>query len=122
MAQTERQRQLRYTIITICLPRAVDRFLRKNEDYGSGSDEFGAKAQIIDIARKYKKLKAHIWDGEPLTGEPLEEVIDDMIGHLLLLKEHIISQKWAQPLNVPTFSAEAWTDTYMAMVREHFNG
>jgi hypothetical protein len=94
------------------LPQAVVRFLEKNEDYGSGSDEFGPKAQIMDISRKYKKLKAAIWDGEVMIGEPIEEVIDDMIGHLLLLRESWDHDPGGTPSGLPGFDYTDWAMEY----------
>ena len=110
MAQTERHCQLRWNIIADVMPRAFSRFLEKNEDYGEGSDEFGARAQIMDISRKYKKLKAAIWDDEELTGEPVLEVLDDMIGHLLLMREHLDPPDLPGPFS--EFTHAQWSSAY----------
>jgi len=66
------------------LPAALQRFIRKNVDYGDAAVHLGSKGQFADMNRKYWKLKAALWDGKKLTGEPIEEVLQDMIGHCLL--------------------------------------
>jgi hypothetical protein len=101
------------------MPDTMVRFLRKNEDYKSNSDQFGPKAQIIDVARKFGKIKAVVWDGETLDSEPLEEVIDDMVAHLFLLKEALAyegtSGEGLSPLN---FDALAWRTGYDKTIDE----
>jgi hypothetical protein len=111
MAQTARHRELRARIVQRILPQIMIRFLEKNEDYGEGNDEFGAKGEVIEIGRKYKKLKSAVWDGQPLVGEPLEEVIDDMMGHLLLLREQLLPGE-AFPLQADEFSCVDWAGRY----------
>lgn len=68
------------------MPEFIDRFVVKSHDYDDAYKFLGSRGQFSDISRKYWKLKREIWDGEELTGEPLGEVIDDMLAHLLLLK------------------------------------
>lgn len=118
MAQSDRHRQLRWNIITERLPNAVWRFLNKNEDYGTGSDEFGLAAQVHDLSRKYKKVFEAVINGKELTGEPLEEVIEDMIGHALLMLEQLGVSESGHAVE---FTAEDWLYAYsQGMV--HLNG
>lgn len=121
--QTPRQRQLRSTIVNICLPIAVHRFLMKNEDYKDDNDEFGAKGEVMQLSKKVKKIKRAIWDEEKLTGEPLDEVIDDMIGHLLLLREQLISKSVAGGTGCPPpFTAEEWNSAYNQGIGSMYGG
>jgi hypothetical protein len=121
MNQSDRQRIIRYNIVRDFLPLAMERFLEKNEDYGVGSDEFGPKAQLIDLARKYKKLKAAIWDEEDLTGEPVGEIAEDMIGHLLLLLEQMGGRRSYGDRVPPVFRAEDWEAEYNAAMDRMMN-
>ncbi|QPX62607.1 hypothetical protein SEA_WOLLYPOG_55 [Arthrobacter phage Wollypog] len=65
----------------------MDLFETRSREYGDGAAFFlGSKGQFSDIYRKIIKLKTALWDGKPeqLTSEGVEEVIYDLIGHLLL--------------------------------------
>jgi hypothetical protein len=66
------------------LPPALERFVRKNADYGDSAKFLGAKGQFADINPKFWKLYRALWLGERLVGESVEEILDDMIGHCLL--------------------------------------
>jgi hypothetical protein len=66
------------------LPAVLERFVRKNADYGGTAHFLGAKGQFADINPKFWKLKRALWDGEKLVGESVEEILDDLIGHCLL--------------------------------------
>lgn len=65
----------------------VARFLDKGDDYDNTWSHLGSKGQFADINRKFWKLKRAVWDEKELTGEPLIEVIQDLLGHLFLLLE-----------------------------------
>ena len=70
------------------VPDVHERFRKKQMAY-QGGDEFmvlGLRGQFADIHRKVGKLKTAMWDGKPedLLGEPLEEVLADLIGHCFL--------------------------------------
>jgi hypothetical protein len=119
MAQTWRHRQLRYNIVNQHLPGAIVRFLEKNGDYGDGSDEFGPRGQIMEISGKYRKLKAAVWDGQVLVGEPVEEIIDDMIAHLLLLKEQV-TDTLAPATDWPPFDYVDWAQCYAMAMKDMF--
>ena len=73
-------------ILLCVLPKVLELFLNKNKDYGDDFDEFklGAKGQFVDLWRKVGKLKKALWDGKPLVGEQVPEIMMDLIGHLLL--------------------------------------
>lgn len=66
----------------------ADRFRAKNLDY-SGQDfephlVLGEAGQFAEIWRKVWKLKKSMWDGEELTFEQKEEILQDLIGHCFL--------------------------------------
>jgi hypothetical protein len=70
-------------------------FLQKAQDYDPSVYKFlGVKGQFSDITRKYLKLKSVAWDGTitALVNEDLVEVIDDMIGHLLIMRYMIAEE------------------------------
>jgi hypothetical protein len=71
-------------IFSEVLPVALERFVRKNADYGSTAKFLGARGQFADINPKFWKLKRALWDGEQLIGESTEEILYDLIGHCLL--------------------------------------
>ena len=75
-------------VVLDSLPDLLTLFLRKNEKYAEVEKgyDLGEKGIIPDLNRKLGILKARIWDGAAEVGEDTDEVIDDMIGHLLLLK------------------------------------
>jgi len=65
---------------------SITRFIDKSKDYPPEGFRFlGQKGQFSDIARKFFKLKAAVWDGKKLEGEGPDEIIDDTIGHLIIL-------------------------------------
>lgn len=65
---------------------AIQRFKEKSGDYPPEGFQFlGAKGQFSDIARKVFKLKKAIWEGKPLKGEQPHEVVQDLMGHCMLL-------------------------------------
>lgn len=66
------------------LPSVLERFVRKNADYGNTAAFLGAKGQFADINPKFWKLKRALWDGQTLQGESLEEILADLVGHCLL--------------------------------------
>lgn len=82
-----------------------DLFVEKNRGYGercSSGDDLGIKATIPDINRKFLRVKEHIWFDKPWTGsESVEEVINDLIGHLFMLIDHLATAKLmeAHPLH-----------------------
>lgn len=73
------------------LPEIIQRFLVKNTQYARAQTghDLGIKGIIPDINRKGSALITRFWDrdGLPMEGEDdSEELIDDMIGHLLLMR------------------------------------
>lgn len=67
----------------------INRFMEKQKDYGDAADDLGAPGQYAELHRKMGKLKRALWDGEPLVGEPAEEVLQDLIGHCFLAIRHL---------------------------------
>ena len=77
------------------VPEVMRRFYRKNTKYAkvqTGHD-LGAKGIIPDINRKTGVLVDRLWDGSPEVDEDTIEVIDDLIGHLFLLREKLVTKR-----------------------------
>lgn len=66
------------------LRRWFELFMEKQVDYGDRGDDLGLAGQYAELHRKIGKLKRAMWDGVDLAGEPLEQVLLDMIGHCFL--------------------------------------
>lgn len=111
----ELDEQFRDHLIKCIVPEVVHLFLSKNEDYGKGHNEFGAKGEIIEISRKYKKLKDAIWDEVELQGEQPVEIAYDMIGHLFLLVHSLTGSRHPGSTGL---SAKEWHEFYW----ERFSG
>lgn len=90
-------------IIQSLVPEWVNHQKRKAEDYNSkpmpgfpegfeNADVLGVQGQFAEIWRKIWKLKRGMWDGETLVGEPVREVLLDMIGHCFLAIDMIDRQ------------------------------
>lgn len=74
------------------LQSSWERFSNKYKEYEPGAaDETGLAGQWADLHRKVRKLKRAFWEGEEgyLTTEGEEEILDDLLGHVLLCKEMI---------------------------------
>lgn len=65
------------------------RFMEKQKDYKDGADDLGAPGQYAELHRKMGKLRRALWEGEPLVGEPVDEVLMDLIGHCFLAIRHV---------------------------------
>lgn len=62
----------------------------KAQGYGeSDGDDLGVKGQYADMHRKWKRLKAHMWEGKPWADgeESFEEVLMDFMGHIAMTIE-----------------------------------
>jgi hypothetical protein len=68
------------------LPAFLELFLAKNRKYRRVGNSLGARGVFPDVHRKVGILKDRIWDQSDVYGEPTVEVIDDLIGHLLLMR------------------------------------
>lgn len=77
----------RYILGTV-MPHLLKLFLEKNRKYASVEKgyDLGASGIIPDINRKVGILVDRLWHGNAEIGESTDEVIDDLIGHLLLMK------------------------------------
>ncbi len=74
-------------ILTEVLPALLERFLMKNAKYRLAQvHDLGVKGVIPDINRKSSVIIDRIWNGQEQIDEDTEEVIDDLIGHLLLIR------------------------------------
>lgn len=66
---------------------ALELFINKNSAYGEpDGDDLGSRGQYAELHRKWKRLRRHLWDGEPWPeqGESFQMVMYDFIGHILL--------------------------------------
>lgn len=67
---------------------ALALFINKNNGYGDPDTLFGdlgSRGAYSDIHRKFKLLHRYLWLGQEWTNtESFEEVVYDLIGHLLL--------------------------------------
>jgi hypothetical protein len=75
-------------IVREILPKALELYLKKSKDYGGNvMDRFdlGQKAAIPDMARKFGKLIDAIWRDQPLQFEQPEEILMDLLGHILII-------------------------------------
>lgn len=83
--------EARYILLKV-LPRLLQRFLRKNEQYARAQTghDLGIKGIIPDINRKSAAIITRVWDRDnadpDILQDDVEELCDDLIGHLLLLK------------------------------------
>lgn len=78
----ERARKI---IMEEILPGVSYLFEKKSADYSDTFMFLGAKGQFSDMNRKFWKLYYAIWQDKDLDGEQPEEIVQDMIGHCLLL-------------------------------------
>lgn len=69
------------------LPDIIEQFLDKNRKYAAVQDGYalGSAGIIPDLNRKLGILVDRLWSGNPTVGEDTDEVIGDLIGHLLLM-------------------------------------
>lgn len=64
-------------------------FVKKQTDYGNGADDLGEAGQYAELHRKITKLRRAMWEGHELVGEPLREVLMDLIGHCFLAMMYV---------------------------------
>lgn len=83
-------------------PKALELFARKSKGYelaaGNLAEELGVKGQWGDIYRKVMKLKGPLWEGkvdtyEHESFETEEEVLEDLLGHVLLALDMLRKEK-----------------------------
>lgn len=70
----------------------LTRFAEKSLDYKDGAQDLGIMGQFADINRKFIKLRRALWDGHVLVGEPVDEVLKDLIAHCFLTLDMLRSQ------------------------------
>lgn len=74
-------------ILTVAIPEMLERFLEKNTKYARAQvHDLGVKGIVPDVNRKTSVIIDRLWHGAHVVGEGTEEVIDDLIGHLLLMR------------------------------------
>lgn len=64
-------------------------FMEKQQDYGDRGNDLGIPGQYAEMSRKFIKLRKAMWEGKPLVGEPVHEVIQDLIGHCFLTLKYL---------------------------------
>jgi hypothetical protein len=81
-------------IIQYVLPNVLNLWLQKTSDYGDDHAlDLGPKAEFVRIWNKIHKLKRGLWDGKPLAGESVGDILCDLIGHSLRILDRI----WGSP-------------------------
>ena len=75
-------------ILDKVLPEMLESFLTKNRKYVSVEEgyDLGEAGIIPDLNRKLGILVDRLWYKNPSVGEDTDEVITDLIGHLLLMQ------------------------------------
>jgi hypothetical protein len=71
-------------MINQILPDLVQRFRKKSADYGEVFRDLGIPGQYSDMHRKMHKLRRGMWEEEQLKGEPVEEILSDLFGNILI--------------------------------------
>lgn len=79
------------------LPNWLDLFLAKNRKYAEVDQSLGPAGVFPDINRKVGVLRRRIWDGRTSdvsagSDESTVEIIDDLIGHLFLMRHLMVEQ------------------------------
>lgn len=75
-------------IVRDVLPKVLELYLNKSRDYGGNVMDMinlGPKASFVDLWRKVGKLKRALWDEQPMVGEQADEILMDLIGHILII-------------------------------------
>jgi hypothetical protein len=81
----ENMHSMHREIIEEILPEVMRKFVSAGRDYGDSYKLLGEKGQFSDINRKFWKLYNAIWLDQPMIGESVEQIIEDIIGHCLIL-------------------------------------
>lgn len=74
-------------ILAKVLPTLLKDFLESNAKYAraQAGHDLGLKGIIPDINRKTSALITRIWDGQEAGRDSTEEIVRDLVGHLLLM-------------------------------------
>jgi hypothetical protein len=83
-------------ILTYVLPAALERWLVKNADYGDNhrTSKYGLKGELIGLDRKMMKLYRAIWLEEKMNGEGPEEMLEDLLGQVLIMLDLLARKSW----------------------------
>lgn len=79
-------------VVLDVLPKALELYMKKSKDYGGNvmsRRKLGIKACIPDMNRKFEKLIDAIWDGKPLQFEQPDEILMDLLGHILIILDEM---------------------------------
>lgn len=79
-------------IVISVLPKVLSLYLNKSKDYDGNVMSLlrlGPKAGFVDMWRKMGKLKSALWDGKAMVGEQVDEILMDLVGHVLIILDEI---------------------------------
>jgi hypothetical protein len=79
-------------IVHDILPKALELYLNKSRDYDGNvmsQINLGPKACIPDMQRKFGKLVNAIWWDKPLQFEQVDEILMDLLGHILIILDEM---------------------------------
>lgn len=79
-------------IVEDILPQVMTLYLRKSKDYDGNVMamlKLGPKASFVDLWRKVGKLKGALWDGKQMVGEQADEILADLVGHVLIILDEM---------------------------------
>lgn len=79
-------------IVRNILPKVLELYLNKSKDYNGNVMamlKLGPKASFVDLWRKVGKLKTALWDEQPMVGEQPDEILADLVGHVLIILDEI---------------------------------
>lgn len=77
------------------LPKVLELYLKKSKDYGGNvshdapGGNLGPRALFPDMWRKMGKLRRSLWEGKELQGEQTEEILMDLVGHVLIVLDEL---------------------------------
>ena len=83
-------------IVLHVLPKVLSLYLNKSKDYDGNVMallKLGPKAGFVDLWRKAGKLKGALWDGKPMVGEQTDEILMDLVGHVLIILDEIWTEE-----------------------------
>lgn len=79
-------------VVTDYIPGFIAHFIEKNRKYAKVDNHLGARGVYPDVNRKVGILEDRVWSGNESPGESTVEVIDDLIGHLFLMRDMLVQK------------------------------
>lgn len=79
-------------IVQEVLPKVLELYLNKSKDYDGNvmaQLNLGPKASFVDLWRKVGKLKGALWDDRKMVGEQADEILMDLVGHVLIILDEM---------------------------------